>query len=156
MAYVGLEISASTYLCRWKGAQLHLTLAHFEKPDGAQAMRLCQLLEDLAKHPAPALEVTRITRLSYVGEVLVVKATPRLEKMRASVLERLKEQGVEWSEDYAEWLPHITVSDAGRIKDTFARGANDIRVHLAPAALELAGTAAVVRYRFPFEGVTLL
>jgi 2'-5' RNA ligase len=143
MAYIGLELSygTSSKLSAISGAQLHVTLAHFEKPSIDASLLLAKRMEQLAESaPAPVLLMLAIEQWE-VGAVVRVKHTTQLEVLRQSVLGALKDLELKVSAEHG-FNPHITIGIQ-----------RDITVYvskISTTGIELCGCPMINRYAFPF------
>jgi 2'-5' RNA ligase len=153
MAYIGIEIiqSASFPLSTIPEAQLHLTLVHFEKPTEEQVQRMLPSLRSFADMP-PSV-ITRGRERFHGADVLLVEKRPALMLLREASLKLLEAVGVALVQDY-EFNPHITVGALNPETLPVFEPLGWMQM-LMPTAIELAGTRAVVRYRFPFRVDTL-
>lgn len=144
MAYVGLELpsDAGAVWSAVPGAQLHLTLAHFDKPTWPQTQALVPKLEAVAG--AVRLHRLRCGSLEHwdnVGPVLIIEHDRELALLRGAVLDILMLMRIGVSTDY-EWRPHITL---GALRQS------DLRMTSIKAmGLELCGCPMVNRCVFPF------
>jgi len=143
MAYIGIDLGDrwSRYLMGPSGAQLHLTLAHFEKPSPAQAAELALDLGKLAETvPVQVLYLDSIETFS-VGDVLIIKNTNDLHLLRSQVVGLLMKHRLQWSRDH-EWRPHVTIGKANPDHAELIAQ----RVFIECNQLELCGTPIFGRY----------
>lgn len=144
MAYIGLELSygTSSKLSAISGAQLHMTLAHFEKPSFDVSLLLAKRMEQLADSaPAPVLLNMAIEQWE-VGPVVRVEHTTQLEVLRQFVLGALEQLDVKVSAEHA-FNPHVTVG--------VQRDLTFFMSKISTTGIELCGCPVINRYIFPFQ-----
>lgn len=152
MAFIGLAINQmfSAALCGNPAAELHVTLVHLPDKAQIQAAVLCPYLERFATVFGPQQMSTRAPEV-WNGKLVVRRVEGSgLRFIRLQLVNFLEATGIKYSQDYVDWNPHVTCSDAMGHEFTDGALAGHLAIH--SRRLVLAGLNTITSYSWELTG----